>query len=271
MSIKLETLLLREIDPVFATRARFILDIIAREKPKRILDIGCGRGFYIKALSLFLFPEQIHGIDINKAYIEKAQKSNADARIYLQTGSIYKLPYKSESIDTIICSEVFEHLKHEKKAIAEIARVLKPNGSLIVTVPNHDFPFLWDPLNWILMRAFHTHIDKNIWWLAGIWADHRRLYTQKSLRELFTTEKLHIMQFKYLVRHCLPFAHFLLYGIGKNLVERVKLTQFSRFHTTPSSLAFAIAAFFRFPSRKNQDLINSPAVGLAVHIKKKLR
>lgn len=82
---RLENLLQAEVDPAFAKRARFILDTVAKEKPKVLLDIGCGRGFYVHALTLFPFPEQIYGIDIQKDYLDQAKKTPATK------GFIYRL------------------------------------------------------------------------------------------------------------------------------------------------------------------------------------
>jgi len=265
---ELEHLLLAEIDPAFARRARFIFEIVQREKPNYILDIGCGRGFYIKGLSLFDFPKEIYGIDTNESYLSIAKRQTKDKRIHVQTGSIYQLPFPKNYFDLIICSEVFEHLTDEKRAVAEIKRVLKKQGSLVVTVPHEQFPFLWDPLNWILMRFFHTHINKDIWWLAGIWAGHERLYTKKKLQRIFTDKQLHIITLHGYLQYCWPFSHFLLYGIGKNLVERIKITSFSRFGQKPSRQAQLIAAIFRFPAKFDKDGQTEATVGLIGHIKK---
>ena len=49
---KLENLLKSEIDPVFAKRAEFIFEEVEKIKTQKILDAGCGRGFYVKALTL---------------------------------------------------------------------------------------------------------------------------------------------------------------------------------------------------------------------------
>ncbi|MEA3346992.1 MAG: methyltransferase domain-containing protein [Candidatus Auribacterota bacterium] len=59
-------------------------------------------------------------------------------------GDIFKLPFKSESFDSVLCSEVLEHTKDPKQAVKEIYRVLKKNGKLYITTrllfPLHDAP-----------------------------------------------------------------------------------------------------------------------------------
>ncbi len=228
-SNSIKAILNSEIDPAFAKRSEMILGEIELSRPKRVLDAGCGRGFYVKMLTFFNFIQEIHGIDINQNHIEKATKNTAlDKRVHVQTGSIYTLPFEDNYFDVVICSEVLEHLDNDKKAVVELHRVLKKGGTLLVTVPNVNFPFLWDPLNWVLMKFFKTHINKNIWWLAGIWADHERLYSEKGIRSLLNL-KFEIRNLKLVVGWCWPFSHFILYGIGKNIVERLHIDQFDRF------------------------------------------
>lgn len=239
-----------EIDPVFAQRARLILDEIEKRKPKKILDAGCGRGFYLKCLSFFSFLKEIHGVDINDFYLQIAKKNNTDKRIKIKKASIDRLPYKNKYFDLIICSEVLEHLKNDRAALLELKRVLKPNGVILVTVPNKQFPFFWDPINWVLMKFFNTHIDKNIWWLAGIWADHERLYTTNELKNLVKNTQLKVIEIKKLIHWSWPFSHFLLYGIGKNLVEKFNLKLFNRFEFDKKNiLSKLLANFFSLPPR----------------------
>ncbi len=254
---KLENLLKAEIDPGFAKRAEFIFQEIEKSKPKKILDAGCGRGFYLHAISLYKFPQEIHGVDTNSIYLAKARELCKDKRVRLKKNSIYDIKYPSNFFDFIICSEVLEHLDDDRKALAELKRILKPNGSLIITVPNYNFPFLWDPLNWILMHFFKIHINKNIWWLAGIWADHKRLYTKEEVASK-VAEYFKIVDQKLFLYWCWPFSHFMLYGIGKNLVERLGLDDFSRFsHTNENTMSRLATYIFKLPSQFLDSLSKS--------------
>ncbi|MBI2641446.1 class I SAM-dependent methyltransferase, partial [Candidatus Roizmanbacteria bacterium] len=226
---QLENILKSEIDPAFAKRAEFLFQTIEERKPKKVLDAGCGRGFYVQALSYFSFIKEIQGIDVNEKYLAIAKRTCTDLRCRVRKASIYRLPYPNEYFDCVICSEVLEHLNDDNKALLEIKRVLKKNGLLFVTVPNKNFPFFWDPLNWILMKVFKTHVDKNIWWLAGIWADHERLYAEKQLKILITNCGFRIKETRNIISWCWPFSHFLLYGIGKNFIELFGFSELSRF------------------------------------------
>jgi ubiquinone/menaquinone biosynthesis C-methylase UbiE len=246
----IEPYLQGEIDPAYAQRARFIFEEIVKNKPEVALDTGCGRGFYVKLLSLFDFPKKISGIDLSDSHLEKARALVADQgdRVNLQKASIYELPFPDQSVDFLICSEVLEHLDNPDQAVKEIYRVLKKGAHAAITVPCKTFPFFWDPLNWLLMRLFGTHVNKDIHWLAGIWADHERLYDEETLRNHFKSG-FEIVSSKNIVSTCWPFSHFFIYGIGKNLVERGVFTGLNRFtFEKPGLLKRALAKFMSLPS-----------------------
>ena len=98
----------------------------------RLLDVGCGLGYLTKAL----------GNDyccVGLEYDINALKVNRDADLRnMVHGHATKLPFSEKSFDIVICSEVLEHLpeKQDEKVLLEMARVLKPGGHLLVTVPS---------------------------------------------------------------------------------------------------------------------------------------
>ncbi len=240
-----------EIDPAYSIRAEFIFREIVQRRPRVVLDIGCGRGFYTKLLSMLPYECTIYGIDLSAEHLMQAQSvlvENED-RVFLQESSAYALPFADNSVDLVICSEVLEHLNEPDLAVTEIRRVLKVGGRVLFTVPCEDFPFLWDPLNWILMRSFGTHVHKDIHWLAGIWADHEKLYSKTTLSKLIDPH-FHVHRIDGIVSHCWPFTHFLIYGIGKNLVKMGVCKSLNRFSfSKPSRFRQCIAAIMKLPDR----------------------
>lgn len=246
----IEEYLQGEIDPAYALRARYILDVVCRVKPETILDTGCGRGFYPKMLSLLDFPKAIYGVDLLEKHVRLAEQLVHDDqnRVTFKQASIYELPFPDSSLDFVICSEVLEHLDDPQKGVDEIYRVLRTGGNAVFTVPSVNFPFFWDPLNWLLMRVFNTHVNKDIHWLAGIWADHERLYDVEGLLEHFE-KGFEVLSVRQVVGACWPLSHFMIYGIGKNLVERGLLTSFNRFNfERPGRLKQALARFMALPT-----------------------
>ena len=244
-------ILAQEIDPAFALRAGYILGSVEKHKPKKVLDAGCGRGFYVTMLSRYPFIKEIHGVDVSDYYLKRAQNAlGEDKRVKLTKGSIYKLPHKDRYFDCIILSEVLEHLDDEPKVLAELKRVLKPGGRLLISVPHENFPFLWDPLNWVLMHFFNTHVNKDIWWLAGMWADHERLYTPERLKATVVKAGYKVKAEKSILHWSWPFSHFVLYAIGKNIVERLHAKEFDRFNVTEKKpVSLFLAQIMAWPSK----------------------
>ena len=268
---KLEHLLVSEFDPGFEKRARFIFEAIEVYKPKKVLDAGCGRGFYSHGASFYPFVQDIQGFDVNDQYLALAKKHCRDKKIKLRKADIYNLPYPDGSFDFIIFSEVLEHLTNEKNALGELKRVLKKDGIIALTVPNEQFPFLWDPLNWTLMKLFHAHVSKDIWWLAGIWADHKRLYSSSKLCKLLDKQSFNIIVYQQTIHWSWPFSHLMLYGIGKNMVERLGFSSVSRFEFKQPSIFFSLLAqFIKLPSTFLDKIFPiSSSVNICVLVKKK--
>ena len=94
------------------------------DKKANILDAGCGEGVLVEMFRKKGF--QIEGIDLNY-----------ESEI-VRRGSVLEMPYQNASFDAVLFLDVFEHLNYadQPKALAEISRVLRPGGKLIVSVPN---------------------------------------------------------------------------------------------------------------------------------------
>ena len=109
-------------------RDRVALDHI---KGPHILDVGCGEGITLAKL-IALFPvAEVLGVDLDPRNIEICQEH----QLPVQQASVYELPFGEESFDTCILMEVIEHLEQPEKAIAELARVTRPGGRIIVVYP----------------------------------------------------------------------------------------------------------------------------------------
>lgn len=227
-----------EPDPAFARRAGIILENLELKKGDRVIDIGCGRGFYVNLLSNLNLSLEVFGIDLNEKYLKAAKKGLKRKKVLLKKGNALKLPFETNCFDKVIASEILEHIDKDIMAVEEIYRVLKPGGIALISVPNKNYPFLWDPLNWVLERLFDKHIPSDIWWLAGIWADHVRLYEENELKTKLKKAGFKIEKCWLATHYCFPFSHFLLYGIGKNLVEKGLFKNFNRFHNHDNQSLF---------------------------------
>lgn len=259
----------KELDPAFANRAKIILSNLDPKPGMKVLDIGCGRGFYEKIISHLFKGVKVIGLDQRQEYLPNWQHP----QVTFQVADAQALPFPNQSFDRIICSEVLEHLNNNQKALQEIKRVLKKGGMILLTVPMKNYPFTWDPLNFILEHLFKKHIPARWWWLAGIWADHQRLYSENELFKKIESVNLEVKKIWRTTTLALPFAHFLLYGIGKNLVEKGLVGQeFNRFRfsSRPSLfLRLVKLPFAIFNNLNNSSNHPKRYVNLVIQVKKR--
>jgi SAM-dependent methyltransferase len=96
------------------------------------LDVGCGDG-RTAGLWLNTHARRYVGVDISSHAVELATQAGLEA---ICVGDAATLPFADDSFDVAVCLEVFEHLFDPRSVALEIARVLRPGGTLIATVPN---------------------------------------------------------------------------------------------------------------------------------------
>lgn len=109
-----------------------LLSELKKLKPESILDVGCGEGFTLNKLQKAQIGTKLEGIEYMDDAIQLGKEMHPDLRI--TKGDIYKLPYKDNSFDVVICSEVLEHLDDPTAALKELKRVSKKYVAL--SVPN---------------------------------------------------------------------------------------------------------------------------------------
>lgn len=201
----------------FRKRVETVFEWIQPTDSMTILDLPCGRGFYLKMLR-HATRSRLVGADLDPFVLRLARANVAGLPgISLHHASAYALPYADATFDAVILSELLEHLDDDVAALREVKRVLRPGGVAVITVPNADYPFLWDPLNWLLERVSGRHISRGPF--AGIWANHVRLYRLPHLRDVVRESGLAIEAERSFTHHTVPFAHNLVYGLGKPLLE----------------------------------------------------
>lgn len=129
---------------------------------KRILDIGCGFGWFEYGV-LARGARRVDGIEVTEADLRTAKENLKDARVSFTVAGALDLPFPDNSFDTVVAWEVLEHIPRssENQMFKEVARVLKTGGRFYLSTPYDSF------LSKILDPA---------WWLIG----HRH-YSQEAL------------------------------------------------------------------------------------------
>lgn len=98
-----------------------------------ILDLACGTGELTKLLLEENPQQQITGVDISESMLEIARKKlDAYSDISLHHTSVTSLPFDNDSFDLVICANAFHYFVSPQLALAEIKRVLKPEGEVII-------------------------------------------------------------------------------------------------------------------------------------------
>ncbi len=116
----------------------FLTTVVKTTRPLNIdsvLDVGCGEGFTIDRLQKEKIGKEHVGIEYDDTAIALGKKLYP--KVNIKKGDIYDLPYKSNSFDLVICTEVLEHLENPKKAYKELLRVSKKY--VLLSVPNEPF------------------------------------------------------------------------------------------------------------------------------------
>lgn len=113
-------------------RARILLKL----KPgiKRVLDVGCGFGDFLR----FLEDEGVgvSGVDIAPHALKEARK-RVSGRLYRVDVVSERLPYKDEWFDAVAIIDVIEHIFSSEKILSEAYRVLRKGGLVFITTPNN--------------------------------------------------------------------------------------------------------------------------------------
>jgi SAM-dependent methyltransferase len=131
---------------------RATLDELELPSPCGILDAGCGSG---RTLDELIDYGDACGVDVSPAAVAATRARGHEAHV----GSVEELPFADDTFDLVTCLDVVEHTPDDRRTLAELRRVTRPGGALLLTVPAH--PTLW---------SAHDEVNR-----------HYRRYTRGSL------------------------------------------------------------------------------------------
>ena len=145
---------------------------------ERVLDLGCGAGHFLSLL-LGRGAEPV-GVELSARALERAREREPGAETHLLAAD-GSLPLAHASIDLVWCSEVIEHVPDVGALLAEVRRVLRPGGRLLVTTPAHGR--VKGAL--VALTRFDSHFDPL--------GQHVRFFTPASLRRSLEAARLEVV------------------------------------------------------------------------------
>ena len=117
-----------------ARRRRLVRSALGAASGERVLDVGCGPGFYCAELAEEVGPSgSVVGVDPSPAMLElAARRCGGNETVELRTGDADALPVDDADFDAALCVQVLEYVPDPTAALAEMNRALRPGGRVVV-------------------------------------------------------------------------------------------------------------------------------------------
>ena len=127
----------------FTVRRQRVYEMVGDRRSGRMLDVGCGPG--VTADHFVKRGFELYGVDIAPEMIHQCHETFAGVeRAHFTVGVIEQLEFPDAFFDVVTAMGVVEYIEDDARAVAEMARVTRPGGIVIVTLPNAWSPFrIW--------------------------------------------------------------------------------------------------------------------------------
>ncbi len=148
------------------------------------LDLGCGEGRITKEVfnGKSFGKLRIKGLDNDEGMVRKARKSGIYKKVIL--GDAGKMAFKAGEFDLVFSNSVLEHIRHIRKVLEEVSRVLRKGGVLIATMPSDK---LVEYIGWGRVYG----------WLFNKKYDHYHLYSAEKWGKLLKEAGLELEDYYY--------------------------------------------------------------------------
>jgi SAM-dependent methyltransferase len=160
--------------------------------PAPLLDFGCGDGLFTEAV--FGPQEGIYGCDIARGELPSARNSGVYWR-GVQFADGHHLPYRSGAFGTVYSNSVIEHISDPQNVLPELARVLRKDGLLVLTVPSDQFRNLLDGVRTAPTKEAAQNYAAGVDKLFA----HHHYFTTDEWRVLLYTAGVKLIEARYYV------------------------------------------------------------------------
>jgi len=147
----------------------------------RVLDLGCAFGYGTRLVAA---RHEVCGVDASPRFIERARR--AAPYITFRCAPAEAIPFEDASFDAVLLLDVLEHVRREGPVLREVRRVLRPGGTLVLSVPSKGALRWLDSLNvWDFYAGGGSHPPEEE--IPGGYRYHRH-YNQDDLRKLLSPD-----------------------------------------------------------------------------------
>src|SRR5277367_3970836 len=160
-------------------RRRHRITVLWARGADRVLDAGCGSSLIVQSLN------NVVGMDFNYAKLRFLRRYE----IPLVNGSAFALPFKDDSFDCVMSSQVIEHIRYDESIFTEMRRVLRTGGMLILGTPDYA------TIGWRIIEPIYGFLMP-----GGYKDEHITHYTLAQLTEILGRHGIEIEELAYIAR-----------------------------------------------------------------------
>ena len=158
-------------------RRRKLLKLVGPGLHRTIVDVGCEQGHIAAALARPC--RRLYCVDIDAQMLQLAKQAVKEAHVTYLCNDVQSIQLETGTADVTLCAEVLEHVPDLDRAMTELLRITKPEGRIVISVPN-------DPWLLLLKRIIRwARLGRLIGGLSsGLAPGHLRRFNRRRLRAL---------------------------------------------------------------------------------------
>lgn len=154
----------------------------ATTRPLRLLDVGCGTGTFVSMLRETDLAIHPWGLDMAERMCQlahqKAVQVTTDPVTRFITADSEHTPFAENSFDIVTCSNSFHHYPHQDHVLAEIFRILRPGGRVMVLDGFRD-----NVIGWLIFDVGVTRVEKSVHHCAA--AEMHQKFRDQGYRNIY--------------------------------------------------------------------------------------